>query len=105
MTVSAVWGCGSGRSSLLPAVDECAAIRRIEELGYGAVWFGEGVNNREALSHAALLLAAGGRIPVASGVANIWVRDAAAAINGANTLNEAHDGRFVLGVGVSHAPP
>jgi probable F420-dependent oxidoreductase len=41
---------------------------------------------------------------IATGIANIWVRDAAAAINGAQTLNEACDERFLLGLGVSHAP-
>jgi len=41
---------------------------------------------------------------IATGIANIWARDATAAINGANTLNEAYDERFVLGLGVSHAP-
>jgi probable F420-dependent oxidoreductase len=97
-------GVWLGPIGVLPAVEERAAVARIEELCYGAVWFGEGVNNREALSHGAMLLAAGDRIPVASGVANIWARDAAAAINGANSLNEAYDGRFLLGVGVSHAP-
>jgi probable F420-dependent oxidoreductase len=40
----------------------------------------------------------------ATGIANIWARDASAAANGANTLNEAYDQRFVLGLGVSHAP-
>ena len=87
-----------------PATEERAALARIEELGYGAAWLGEAPNNREALSHAALLLGASERIMVATGIANIWVRDATAASNGANTLNEAWDGRFVLGLGVSHAP-
>jgi probable F420-dependent oxidoreductase len=97
-------GVWFGSIGLLPAKDERAAIARIEALGYGGAWFGEGLNNREALSHAALLLGASERIPVASGVASIWVRDATAAVNGANTLNEAYDGRFLLGIGVSHAP-
>ena len=97
-------GVWFGPIGLLPAEDERAAIARIEELGYGAAWFGEGLNNREAFSHAALLLGASERIPVASGVASIWARDATASINGANTLNEAYDGRFLLGLGVSHAP-
>src|SRR5207302_4398417 len=66
--------------------------------------FGEGPGNREALSHAGLLLGASERLVIATGIANIWARDATAAINGANTLNEAHDERFLLGLGVSHAP-
>jgi probable F420-dependent oxidoreductase len=97
-------GVWLGPIGLAPATEERAAIARIEQLGYGAAWFGEGPSNREAMSHAGLLLGATERLVVATGIANIWARDAAAAINGANTLNEAYDERFVLGLGVSHAP-
>jgi probable F420-dependent oxidoreductase len=97
-------GVWLGSIALEPAKQERAALDRIEELGYGAAWFGEGPSNREALSHAALLLEASQRLMIATGIANIWARDAAAAINGANTLNEACEQRFLLGLGVSHAP-
>jgi probable F420-dependent oxidoreductase len=97
-------GVWLGPIGLAPADDEHAAIARIERLGYGAAWFGEGPANREAMAHAGLLLRATERLVIATGIANIWARDAAAAINGANTLNEAYDERFLLGLGVSHAP-
>ncbi len=97
-------GVWLGSIGLEPASEERAAIARIEQLGYGVAWFGEGPANREALSHAGLLLGATERLVIATGIANIWARDAAAAINGANTLNEAYDERFLLGLGVSHAP-
>jgi probable F420-dependent oxidoreductase len=97
-------GVWLGTIALAPARQERDAIARIERLGYGTAWFGEGPANREALSHGALLLQASERLTIATGIANIWARDAAAAINGANTLNEAHPERFVLGLGVSHAP-
>jgi len=97
-------GVWLGPLGLARSSEELAAIARIEQLGYGAAWFGEGPNNREALSHAALLLGASEQLMIATGIANIWARDAAAAINGANTLNEAYDERFLLGLGVSHAP-
>jgi probable F420-dependent oxidoreductase len=97
-------GVWLGPIGLATAEDERGAIARIEQLGYGAAWFGEAPTNREALSHAGLLLGASERLVVATGIANIWARDATAAINGANTLNEAYDERFVLGLGVSHAP-
>jgi probable F420-dependent oxidoreductase len=41
---------------------------------------------------------------VASGIANIHARDPMAMANGAKALGEAYPGRFVLGIGVSHAP-
>jgi probable F420-dependent oxidoreductase len=97
-------GVWLGSIGLAPAKEERAAVARIERLGYGAVWFGEGPANREALSHAGLLLAASERLVIGTGIANIWARDATAAINGANTLNEAYEERFLLGLGVSHAP-
>jgi probable F420-dependent oxidoreductase len=97
-------GVWLGPLGTLPAQEERAAVATIERHGYGAAWFGEGPVNREALSHAALLLQASERIIIATGIASIWARDATAAINGANTLNEAYGERFLLGLGVSHAP-
>ncbi|HEV3045971.1 MAG TPA: TIGR03620 family F420-dependent LLM class oxidoreductase [Solirubrobacteraceae bacterium] len=98
------FGVWLGALGLEPAARERDLACRLEALGYGALWFGEALANREALSHAAILLGATERIAVASGIANIWVRDATAAANGAYALNEAFDGRFVLGLGVSHRP-
>jgi probable F420-dependent oxidoreductase len=83
---------------------ERTAVAEIEDLGYGAAWFGEGLSNKEAFAHAGILLAATQRILVATGIANIWVRDPIAMNNGGHVLAEAFAGRFVLGMGVSHAP-
>lgn len=79
-------------------------LERVEELGYGAVWYPETPIGRDAVSAAALLLASSKTLTVGSGIANIWARDATAAGNAALALNEAYDGRFLLGLGVSHAP-
>lgn len=97
-------GVWFGALSSAPAAAEREIVAELEELGYGALWIGEGLRNKEALAHAAILLAASRRLPIATGIANIWVRDATAASNAANALGEAFDGRFVLGLGVSHAP-
>jgi hypothetical protein len=75
-----------------PAAREREIARRLEGRGFGALWYGEALANREAFSHAAILLGATETIAVASGIANIWVRDATAASNGANALNEASTG-------------
>jgi probable F420-dependent oxidoreductase len=93
-----------GRLAREPATGEREAARQLEAVGYGALWVGEALHNREAMSHAAILLGTTARIQVATGIANIWARDAAAAANADRTLNEAFDGRFLLGLGVSHAP-
>jgi probable F420-dependent oxidoreductase len=87
-----------------PAAVEREAVAEIEDLGYGALWLSEAHSNKESLSHAAIVLAASSRITVATGIANIWVRDPTAMTAGANALAEAFPGRFVLGLGVSHPP-
>jgi probable F420-dependent oxidoreductase len=86
-----------------PALKVREAARELEDLGYGAIWFGEAVG-REALTHAGLLLAATRQIVVATGIANIYARDPIATASGQKTLAEAYPDRFVLGLGVSHVP-
>lgn len=96
-------GIWTGQLDYQPANQAKEAVAELEELGYGAVWVGEAVG-REALSNAGLLLSATRRLVVATGIANIWVRDALAMVAGQNTLAEAYPERFLLGLGVSHAP-
>lgn len=79
------------------------AVRAIEEMGYSAIWYPES-RGREAVALAALILEATSEIKVATGIANIWARDPDAAAGAAAALGEAFPGRFVLGLGVSHAP-
>src|SRR5580698_10378818 len=86
-----------------PAAKAQEAARELEELGYGAIWFGEAVG-REALTNAGLLLAGTKRIVIATGIANIYARDAVAMASGQKTLAEAYPNRFLLGLGVSHVP-
>jgi hypothetical protein len=61
------------------------AAAELEELGYGAIWFGE-ATGREALTQAGLLLAATKKIVVATGIANIYARDLFAMSAGQKTL-------------------
>jgi probable F420-dependent oxidoreductase len=86
-----------------PASAQREFVREMERLGYGTLWYGESVA-REAFGQGAIYLAATERLVIASGIANIWARDAAAMANGGRTLAEAWPGRFILGIGVSHAP-
>lgn len=91
-------------ASEAPASVERQVALAVEQLGYGAFWFGETAGTKEAFTHAAIVLACTERIQVATGIANVWARDAVAAANGAATLADAWPGRFVLGLGISHAP-
>lgn len=86
------------------AATERTAVAGYEALGYRSTWFPESVGSKEAFSHAAVLLGASSRMIVATGIANIYARDPMAMANGARTLAEAYPGRFILGLGVSHAP-
>jgi probable F420-dependent oxidoreductase len=95
-----IWSMQLGR---MPTVAVREAVAGIEALGFRAIWFPETMA-KEAMAQAALLLAAGNESVVASGIANIWARDPVAMINGARTLAEAYPGRFLLGIGVGHAP-
>ena len=97
-------GVWLGALGWAPATVEREVAAEVEELGYGALWYSEAHNGKESLSHGALLLAATQRIAIASGIANIWVRDPMAMVGGANSIAEAYPGRFVVGMGVSHPP-
>lgn len=55
------------------------------------------------MAHQAVLLAATDRMVTGSGIANVWSRHPAAMQGGADMLGDAYPGRFVLGLGVSHA--
>jgi len=88
---------------LQPAAKAQEAAAEIEALGYGAIWIPEALG-REAFTNSAVLLAGTKRIVVATGIANMWARDAMAMAAAQKTLAEAYPDRFLLGIGVSHAP-
>ena len=85
-----------------PIAREREAVAEIEAMGYPALWIPEGLGSKDALTHSALILPAGARIVVATGIASIWARDPVAMATGAKALAEAFPGRFLLGMGVSH---
>jgi probable F420-dependent oxidoreductase len=90
--------------SSVGAAEELPAAARIEELGFGALWFAETPTSKEACVRAALLLGATRNIVVGTAIASIYGRDPLALHAAAAALGDAHPGRFVLGVGVSHRP-
>jgi probable F420-dependent oxidoreductase len=90
-------------TDVLSAVDAAAFARRVEAWGYGALWIPEALG-REVFSASAWLLANTSKLVVASGIANIYARDAFSAAAAQRGLNEQSGGRFLLGLGVSHVP-
>lgn len=80
-----------------------AVVGTLDAQGWDALWFGEAYG-REAFTAAQLYLSASTRMAVATGIASIYGRDAVAASSAGRLLADLHPGRFVLGLGVSHAP-
>lgn len=87
----------------MTAGEAAAFAKRVEAWGYGALWLPEAVG-RNVLVHSSWLLSNTTSLVIATGIANIYARDAAAMAAAQLTLAEQSGGRFLLGVGVSHAP-
>jgi probable F420-dependent oxidoreductase len=75
----------------------------VERRGYDMLWYPESLSY-ECLALGGYLLSQTSRLTVASGIANIYARDAVTAAQGHDSLNSLHGGRFILGLGVSHVP-
>ena len=88
---------------LVPMAAAQEGIARVEEMGFGTVWVPEAVL-REAFASCALLLSATKKMTIATGIANLHARTAQSMQAGWKTLSEAFPERFLLGIGVSHAP-
>ena len=77
--------------------------QRLEALGYSALWIPD-AGGRDVFALAARLLDHTDSLVVASGVANVYGRDALAMRSAQLTLAEQSEGRFLLGIGISHQP-
>ena len=84
--------------------DPAATAEAIERAGFTSAWIGGGNATPDALELLRPLLAATTRLVVATGIANIWAWDPARLRADAEMLAADFPGRFILGLGVSHAP-
>lgn len=96
-------------STLLRIGDEdwvVDAVRDLERLGYHTVWLPgrEAGPGPDVFAVSRLILQSTSRLNVATGILNIWALDAAYVARAAATLLTDFPGRFLLGLGVSHAP-
>jgi probable F420-dependent oxidoreductase len=94
-------GVWYGMIDALPSSEGRRAAQLVEELGFGALWVAEAVG-RDPFVQSAVLLGATSRLPLATGIANIYARDPMTMAACQKTLAEAYPGRFLLGLGVSH---
>jgi probable F420-dependent oxidoreductase len=83
--------------------ESVAFAQKVEACGYGALWVPEAIG-REPFVHLAYLASKTSALVLATGIANIWARDAVTMAAAQKTLVEISGNRFLLGLGVSHAP-
>jgi probable F420-dependent oxidoreductase len=95
-------GIWYGGIDALPTPEAQRAAQVVEELGFGALWVAEAVG-RDPFVSSGILLSATRELKLATGIANIYARDPMTMVAGQKTLAEAYPGRFLLGLGVSHA--
>ena len=87
----------------MPASAAADAAKKIEALGYSALWIPEAIG-RHPFAAASWLLANTSDLIVATGIANVYHREPGVTRAGQMTLAEQSGGRFLLGLGVSHKP-
>ncbi len=78
-------------------------VAEVEGMGWPCLWRPE-TTGRDALVSCAQMLEATSTMKVATGIAQIHARHPLTQRNAARTLHESSGGRFLLGLGVSHAP-
>lgn len=91
-------------SRVLPQDQAAAAetVAELERLGYQALWLGGTPPGTLELPQE--LLAATSTIAVATGVSSVWATPAPTMAAAYHRVDSAHPGRFLLGLGASHAP-
>ncbi|WP_033327774.1 LLM class F420-dependent oxidoreductase [Streptomyces yerevanensis] len=94
-----IWSVGLRSEDPAQQGELAEAAAELEELGFGAAWLG----GNSAVQHAAPLIEATSRLTVATGIQSIWQYEAADTAARFAELDAAHPGRFLLGLGVSHA--
>src|SRR3979411_2732746 len=94
-------GIWTGVLDAVPSTEAQKIAGRLEELRSPTLWIPETIG-RDPFVTATLLLSATSTLKVATGIANIYARDAVTMANTQRSLEEAFPGRFLLGLGVSH---
>ena len=96
-------GIWSGELRAAEAGPAAAAAAELDDLGFGALWIPGGAGG-PIMETVGRTLDATGRVVVATGILNVWMHEAGEVAQAHGRLAEQHPGRFLLGLGVSHAP-
>jgi len=95
----------TGQVGLFPrATDDVSLVewgRRAEQLGYDAVWIGEGWDH-DVFVKLSEIATVTDTVRLGSGIANVYTRTPTVLTMAAASLQRASDGRFLLGLGASH---
>ncbi|MDX3454551.1 LLM class F420-dependent oxidoreductase [Streptomyces sp. ME02-8801-2C] len=94
-----IWSFGMRAEDPEGATERAEAAAELEELGFPALWLG----GSPGVRHAVPLVEATSRLVVATGIQSIWDYEAAETASVYAELEASHPGRFLLGLGVSHA--
>lgn len=78
-----------------------AGARELEQLGFEMLWIGGSTGQIEVID---AVLAGTERLVAATGITQIWMNPASEVAADYHRLNDTYSGRFVLGLGVGHAP-
>ncbi|MCS0606247.1 LLM class F420-dependent oxidoreductase [Streptomyces sp. LP11] len=94
-----VWNAGLRSEDPARRGEIGEAAAELEELGFGAAWLG----GSSAARHAVPLLDATRTLMVGTSIQSIWQYEAEDSAAAFAEVDAAHPGRFLLGLGVSHA--
>ncbi|HJM22705.1 MAG TPA: LLM class flavin-dependent oxidoreductase, partial [Acidimicrobiales bacterium] len=94
-------GLWTGVLDSMPSSAANELCAEASELGFQTIWIPEAVG-RDPFVTAMRVLENTSSIKIATGIANIYARDAMTTANAQRSIEEAHPGRFLLGLGVSH---
>ncbi len=97
------FGLWTSLLDLHPTPEVRDVVAELDDMGWGCLWRPESAG-RDPLISAALWLDACPRMAVATGIAQTYARHPLTTMAATKTLDEAFPGRFLLGLGVSHAP-
>lgn len=79
------------------------AAAELEDLGFQALWIPD-VGGTPVVDSVGHLLSATNDVVIATGILNLWMNEPADVAASYASLTAAHGNRFLLGIGVSHAP-
>jgi probable F420-dependent oxidoreductase len=96
-------GIWSGQLRFGDPGEKTAAAAELEALGYSAIWLPGGAGGA-IFDDCRTLLDATERIPLATGILNLWMHTPQETAEGHAALTSGFPGRFLLGIGVSHGP-